>query len=96
MPIAKLCDRAYRAIERFFAMNDSSHQGRVSNEVMGGRLLIAQLGCAAATCHRTRGQRAASQTAPQLSQVGSRVRLDHLVSFIGSPHATKAGTTMQI
>lgn len=78
--------------ERFFAVNDNSNPGDVSNEVLGGRLLIAQLGCTA--CHRTDDVALQPKPAPQLGQVGSRIRLDHLVGFIGSPHATKSGTTM--
>ncbi len=77
--------------ERFFAMSASSNS-TVSNDVLGGRLLISQLGCAA--CHRTDVSELQPKPAPVLSQVGSRIRLDHLVGFIGSPHTTKAGTTM--
>lgn len=77
--------------ERFFANNTSKPEG-VSNETLGGRLLITQLGCAA--CHTTDDQALQAKPAPVLSQVGSRVRLDHLVGFVGSPHTVKAGTTM--
>ncbi len=77
--------------ERFFALSESP-AAAVSNEVLGGRLLIAQLGCAA--CHRTDDVALQPKPAPVLSQVGARIRLDHLVSFIGTPHAAKPGTTM--
>ena len=83
--------------ERFFTISESKpasddKQAGVSNDVLGGRLLIAQLGCAA--CHRTEVSDLQAKPAPVLSQVGSRIRLDHLVGFIGSPHTTKSGTTM--
>ncbi len=76
--------------ERFFAT--SSQQTGANSDVLGGRLLISQLGCAA--CHQTDDVDLQPKRAPILSQVGSRVRLDHLIGFVGSPHSTKPGTTM--
>ena len=77
--------------ERFFSMHGNT-QSSANNDVLGGRLLIAQLGCAA--CHRTDDVALQPKPAPVLSQVGARIRLDHLVGFVGSPHTTKSGTTM--
>lgn len=80
--------------ERFFADADAEPTGdkQAENDVLGGRLLISQLGCAA--CHQTDDEQLKPKAAPLLSQVGGRVRLDHLVNFIGQPQRTKAGTTM--
>ncbi|MCC6510098.1 MAG: DUF1080 domain-containing protein, partial [Pirellulaceae bacterium] len=87
--------------ERFFAgyaTGNSTSTANIqpsnqpSSEVLGGRLLISQLGCAA--CHTTDDAGLKAKTAPVLSDVGARVRLDHLVGFIGGPHQTKAGTRM--
>ena len=77
--------------ERFFAVGENP-VGATNNNALGGRLLIAQLGCAA--CHRTEDVVLTAKPAPLLSQAGSRLRLDHLIGFIGSPHTSKAGTTM--
>ncbi len=77
--------------ERFFTVTESTSSG-TSPDVLGGRLLISQLGCVA--CHQSDDDSLVPKPAPVLSQVGSRIRLDHLVSFIGTPHLTKAGTTM--
>ncbi len=70
--------------ERFFA------QGDAQSDIVGGRMLIEQLGCAA--CHATDDASLKPKAAPILTGVGSRVRLDHLVSFIGQPHTAKPGT----
>lgn len=77
--------------ERFFAAAASADNAE-TDEALGGRVLIAQLGCAA--CHATDDVQLKAKAAPILSQVGGRVRLDHLVAFVGRPHETKAGTTM--
>ncbi len=76
--------------ERFFAQNDGDSSGKVDR--LGGRLLIAQLGCVA--CHKSGDPHLQPKSAPNLSHVGGRIRLDHLVSFIGQPRGVKSGTTM--
>lgn len=79
--------------ERFFAAaNSDAGENSLASDALGGRLLIARLGCAA--CHATDDPSLAADGAPVLSEVGSRVRLDHLISFVGKPHQTKPGTTM--
>ncbi len=66
---------------------------RFSNEVfLSGRILVSELGCAA--CHATDQPTQSSKSAPILDQVASRLRPDHMLSFISTPHQTKAGTTM--
>lgn len=77
--------------ERFFAAAAGSGDSEMA-EVLGGRLLISQLGCAA--CHATTDEQLKAKAAPLLSHVGSRVRLDHLVAFVGRPHEAKPGSTM--
>lgn len=58
----------------------------------GGHVLIGELGCA--NCHAANPQSPLARQAPILTDVGSRVRADHLVAFIRAPHAVKPGTTM--
>ncbi|TVP98257.1 MAG: DUF1080 domain-containing protein [Planctomycetaceae bacterium] len=75
------------AFERFFAATGSS-------DPRGERLLVNALGCAA--CHAISDQPANPTDAvgPDLSEVAGRVRAEHLVDFIASPHDIKPGTTM--
>lgn len=59
------------------------------DKAAGGRLLTAELGCAA--CHQ--GGPALRQ-APVLDHVADRVRPSHLRKFLRDPHSTKPGTLM--
>ncbi|WP_417731993.1 family 16 glycoside hydrolase [Rosistilla oblonga] len=71
--------------ERFAATGDAA-------TALGGHLLISELGCA--TCHAQSKPTVAAKQAPILDSVGSRIRPDHLLAFIGDPHGEKPGTTM--
>lgn len=58
-----------------------------------GSVLISELRCAA--CHEGAGRSSLPEkTAPDLSQVGSRIRPDYLQRFLESPSAAHPGTTM--
>lgn len=58
-----------------------------------GSVLISELRCAA--CHEDAGRSSLPEkTAPNLSQVGSRIRPDYLQRFLESPSAAHPGTTM--
>lgn len=70
--------------ERFFVDSDPKK--------LGGRLLVETLGCQ--SCHVSGNASDAAAVGPNLDQVASRVRADHLVDFIASPRDTKVGTTM--
>jgi cytochrome c553 len=74
--------------ERFFA----NHTNAPESAALGGRLLLSQLGCTA--CHASESPDIVSRSAPDLARVGTRVRRDHLLEFITSPHAVKSGTPM--
>lgn len=65
---------------------------KFANDKSAGRILIAQLGCI--SCHSSDDLDLSAKTAPILDRVGSRVRLDHILSFVGNPRSTKTGTTM--
>ena len=56
-----------------------------------GRVLITELSCTA--CHGA-GASLVPRRGPDLSQVGARVRPEHLHRFIADPAGTKPGTTM--
>jgi mono/diheme cytochrome c family protein len=76
------------AFERFYAAQSNAPE----SAHIGGRVLIAQLGCTA--CHAAEHAQLVNRSAPLLGQVGGRLRPDHLLKFISAPHATKAGTAM--
>ncbi len=61
-------------------------------ESLAGQILISELGCA--SCHANSDSPIATKAAPVLSQVAARLRPDHILGFVGSPHAIKPGTTM--
>jgi len=64
------------------------------NPVTGGRLLLGELNCVA--CHAA-GPLApviSGKQAPILTDVGSRVRVDWLRTYLRKPHEIKPGTTM--
>ena len=72
--------------ERFFG-------GTGIADPIGGRLLVDHLGCAA--CHSGEsGAEAIGVAGPELTQVASRVRPEHLVDYIAAPHDVKPGTVM--
>ncbi len=76
------------AFERFYAAQTAAPK----SSQIGGRMLISQLGCTA--CHATDDATLVNRTAPLLGQVAGRLRPDHLLKFIGSPHEAKTGTVM--
>ncbi len=76
------------AFERFYAVQANAPD----SAQIGGRMLIAQLGCTA--CHTTEDKTFINRSAPLLGQVGGRLRPDHLLKFISAPHETKIGTAM--
>lgn len=62
-------------------------------ESQAGELLLGELRCLA--CHSRKGGAAPlERTAPELSDVGSRVAPDFLRRFIAAPSASHSGTTM--
>lgn len=73
--------------ERFFA-------GTGAAEPLGGQLLVEALACGA--CHAGAPSVATEshRAGPDLSEVSGRVRPEHLVDFIASPHDVKPGTSM--
>jgi mono/diheme cytochrome c family protein len=92
VPLAMADEPAGRPIvsgfERFY-----SEPGK--DEASAGRLLIGELNCT--SCHR--GDDAvfapvARKQAPILDHVGSRIKVDHLRSFLAAPHKVKPGSTM--
>ena len=60
--------------------------------VLAGRLLIAELSCAA--CHTTDDVLLNPKRGPVLDGAGSRIKADWMRSFLLSPAITKPGTTM--
>ncbi|WP_153558387.1 family 16 glycoside hydrolase [Roseimaritima sediminicola] len=72
------------AFERFFA-------GGIGDPADGGQVLLAGLSCTA--CHQG-DLPIPDKRGPDLSEVGRRVRPDHLLAMIADPHGTKPGTTM--
>lgn len=78
------------AAEDAFAQSTKRHfltDGQV------GDLLVAEFRCAA--CHGVSGQSVfLEKTAPDLSDVGSRVSPDYLQRYLASPSTTHPGTTM--
>ena len=63
--------------------------------VDGGRILAGDLNCVA--CHDASDaikQLVSVKEAPNLDQVGSRVKPEWIVDFIANPHLVKPGTTM--
>ncbi|UUO04442.1 PA14 domain-containing protein [Blastopirellula sp. J2-11] len=76
------------AYERFYA-------AAAADDVAGGRLLVSELNCVA--CHPTNEQTRvalASKTAPDLSNVGARVRPSYFAEYLSNVHGAKPGTTM--
>ena len=63
----------------------------VSPELVG-TLLISELGCVA--CHKSDHANFSAKPPPDLSDVGSRIKLAHLQKFIATPSFAKPGTTM--
>ena len=57
-----------------------------------GRLLLNELRCVA--CHNAKNIPSVERTAPDLTDVGSRVAADYLRRFIASPSAAHVGTAM--
>lgn len=73
--------------ERFFAgTGDASPQA--------GAVLAESLGCVACHYDSRPAKESAAFVGPNLSEVASRVRHDHLVDLIASPHQAKPGTVM--
>ncbi|MCC9608170.1 hypothetical protein LOC68_01335 [Blastopirellula sp. JC732] len=71
------------------------HSDALQGDVEGGRLLIGELNCVA--CHAADGKTLASldsKAAPDLSQVGNRVRPSYYAEYLADVHAGKPGTTM--
>ncbi|HEX7448939.1 MAG TPA: family 16 glycoside hydrolase [Pirellulales bacterium] len=74
--------------ERFFATAGA-------DQVVGGRLLLGELGCTA--CHAADAALQAHllpKQAPVLDGVGARVQPEWMLRFIADPHGTKPGATM--
>lgn len=57
-----------------------------------GRLLLGELNCV--SCHATDGSGISAKSAPVLTNVGSRVTVEFLRSYLTSPHTVKPGATM--
>lgn len=87
-PAARISHPIIPGFERF---QSSSHFQPVDT----GRLLLGELNCL--SCHRadqTLHSDVKTKQAPILDDVGSRVRVDYLRSFLLNPQQTKPGTTM--
>ncbi|GAB5404639.1 MAG: DUF1080 domain-containing protein [Aureliella sp.] len=83
--VAKEARRAIvPGFERFYAQASQP-------SAEGGQVLISELGCV--SCHAP-GADVAPRQAPILTDVGARVRPDHLLAFIKNPHHVKGGTAM--
>jgi len=84
IPAAASAHPIVPGFERFFT-------GDKVDLAAGGQLLLGELNCT--SCHQPSGEVVKKQ-APVLDNVGSRVKLSHLRSFLSDPQATKPGTTM--
>ena len=67
--------------------------GKGEDPAKGGRILLTELNCV--RCHAMPDAPATgAKTGPDLSQVGSRVRVSWLKKYLADPQAVKPGTTM--
>ncbi len=67
--------------------------GKGENPAQGGRILLTELNCV--RCHTTPDLPASgAKSGPDLSQVGSRVRVSWLKQYLADPQKAKPGTTM--
>jgi mono/diheme cytochrome c family protein len=66
------------------------HHGPQVDRTMLGRVLLSELGCV--NCHTSPSL--PKRPAPNLDEVGSRLRLPHLRQFLDNPHHAKPGTLM--
>ena len=64
-------------------------EDRTLPELVEGRLLLSELGCAA--CHQAKSS---FKQGPLLDQVGTRVQEQYLRDYLAGPHEQKPGTTM--
>ncbi|PQO37915.1 c-type cytochrome [Blastopirellula marina] len=68
---------------------------RQASDAAGGELLLSELNCVA--CHAESNVQLgnlAPKSAPELSNVGSRVRPEYLRDYLKAPHQQKPGATM--
>lgn len=82
------------AFERLFSEHvDEEEQQPTGPPEIGGRLLLTELNCVA--CHAG-GEFVAARAkqAPILTDVGARIRPNHLASYLLDPQAVHPGTTM--
>lgn len=67
--------------------------GKGENPAQGGRILLTELNCV--RCHNTPDLPASgAKSGPDLSQVGTRVRVSWLKQYLADPQKAKPGTTM--
>ncbi|MFM8930822.1 MAG: c-type cytochrome, partial [Gemmataceae bacterium] len=67
--------------------------GKGENPSQGGSILLTELNCV--RCHGTPDLPASgAKSGPDLSQVGSRVRVSWLKQYLADPQKAKPGTTM--
>ena len=86
--------------ERFYAAplpkpTDEDEEPIVLNQVTGGRMLLSELNCT--SCHQVPLDQQAKlnpKQAPVLDEVGSRVKVEWLRTYLANPHQVKPGTTM--
>ncbi|TWT34480.1 c-type cytochrome [Blastopirellula retiformator] len=86
---------AEEASSPFIPGYERFHAAAPQGDVEGGRLLIGELNCVA--CHAADAKTLASldsKSAPDLSQVGSRIRPSYYAEYLADVHAGKPGTTM--
>lgn len=71
------------------------HANQQTASADGGRLLLGDLNCL--SCHAATDSmksQVLTKTAPILTDVGSRLRPEHVWEFLQDPHTVKPGTTM--
>lgn len=86
--------------ERFYANEpvaspDDDVEPVKLDPVTGGRILLSELNCV--SCHKAEQNivnRLSAKSAPVLDEVGRRVKVGWLRSYLMNPHAVKPGTTM--
>jgi cytochrome c len=80
--------------ERLAAMIESDVQSASDYRDMAGHILINDLGCV--NCHSSTVAEHSQhlKLAPNLTNVGSRLRLGYIAQYLSDPHQLKPGTTM--
>ncbi len=80
--------------ERLAALVDSNSSSATEYRDMAGQILVNDLGCV--NCHASNltGHTQNVKLAPNLTNVGSRLRRGYIAQYLSNPHELKPGTTM--